>query len=90
MTDSGAAPATSPALPDAQHRWRCAGCGNLTRFDVVSSRRAAEFWHVDLSGAPVVEETTTLAEVIEQVTCRWCGRADAIEVVARPDSGADV
>ncbi|WP_203335385.1 hypothetical protein [Nocardioides limicola] len=73
----------SVAIPDAQTRWRCAGCGNLTRFDVTRSRRTTQFWHFDLAGDHQVEETTVLAEDLETVSCRWCGRADAIELVDR-------
>ena len=72
-----------PALPDAQNRWRCGGCGNLTRFDVTRSRRTTEFWHLDLAGEHTVEEETLLAETVEKVVCRWCGRDDAIELVDR-------
>lgn len=74
-------------LPDAQTRWRCAACGNLTRFDVVRSLRVREFWHVALSGEPAVEETQTLAEVVEEVRCRWCSAADTVALVARPEAG---
>jgi RNase P subunit RPR2 len=81
---SEAAPTTRLAEPDSRHRWRCAGCGNLTRFDVVRSQRSAEFWHVDLSGDARVEESETLESSIDSVTCRWCGRSDAIELVERP------
>ncbi|GAA4721706.1 hypothetical protein [Nocardioides conyzicola] len=70
-------------IPDDGQRWRCAGCGNLTRFDVTRSRRTTEFWHFDLAGEHRVEETELRAESVEQVTCRWCGRSDAIELVAR-------
>jgi hypothetical protein len=86
----GDAPSTARlAEPDRRHRWRCAGCGNLTRFDVVLSRRTSEFWHVDLAGNATVEESSTLDAALESVTCRWCGRSDAIEVVDRPDAGAE-
>jgi hypothetical protein len=77
------------AEPDNRHRWRCSACGNLTRFDVVRSRRTAEFWHLDLAGQAEIEESSTLEASIESVTCRWCGRSDAIEVVERPDAPAD-
>ena len=70
-------------LPDVSERWRCAGCGNLTRFDVTRSRRTTEYWHFDLAGEHSVEETELLAETVESVRCRWCGRDDAVEVVAR-------
>jgi hypothetical protein len=76
---------TPPSLPGTASRWRCGGCGNLTRFDVRRTRRTAEFWHFDLAGEPTVEATEVLAETVESVTCRWCGRSDAIETVGRTD-----
>ena len=75
----------TPKTPDSQHRWRCGGCGNLTRFDVTRTRRTTEFWHFDLAGEPVVEETRVRDETVESVSCRWCGRDDAIETVLRKD-----
>jgi hypothetical protein len=78
-----------PAVPDASTRWRCGACGNLTRFDVTRSRRTTEFWHFDLAGDHQVEETQLRDEVLESVTCRWCGRSDAIELVDRNDVDAD-
>lgn len=75
-------------LPDANTRLRCAGCGNLTRFDVARSRRTKEFWHFDLAGDHVVEDTEVVAEVVEEVTCRWCGRSDAIVLVSRAEADA--
>lgn len=73
-------------LPDPTQRWRCAGCGNLTRFDVTRSRRTTEYWHFDLAGDHEVEQTDVLGETVESVKCRWCGRDDAIELVARTDA----
>jgi hypothetical protein len=70
--------------PGPGERWRCAGCGNLTRFDVVRTATVREFWHLDLSGDARVEESDTVDETVASVVCRWCGRADAIEVVDRP------
>ena len=49
------------------------------------TRRTTEFWHFDLAGEHQVEETEVRAESVEQVTCRWCGRSDAIELVAARD-----
>jgi hypothetical protein len=77
------------ALPDARTRWRCSGCGNLTRFDVTRTRRTSEFWHFDLAGDHEIEESSTVNEVVESVSCRWCGRPDAIEVVSRAEADAD-
>lgn len=74
------------AIPDVQQRWRCAGCGNLTRFDVTRTRRTTEYWHFDLAGDHRVEETTVQEESLGSVTCRWCGRGDAIELVSRAEA----
>lgn len=71
------------ALPDAASRWRCSGCGNLTRFDVTTTRRTTEFWHFDLAGDHRVDESEVLAEHVESVTCRWCGRSDTVELVPK-------
>lgn len=73
-------------VPDSLTRWRCAGCGNLTRFDVTRTRRTTEFWHFDLAGEHQVEQTQVLDETVESVTCRWCGRSDAVETVDRNDA----
>jgi hypothetical protein len=72
--------------PTADCRWRCTLCGNLTRFDVQRSTRAIEFVHVTLAGDQVVEERSVTSDTVERVTCRWCGRVDAVELVPRPDA----
>ena len=77
----------SIALPDADTRWRCSRCGNLTRFDVTRTSRVQEFWHLDLAGEPAVEQTLVQSESVEQVACRWCGADDAVELVPRPSAG---
>jgi hypothetical protein len=74
------------AVPDPTQRLRCSGCGNLTRFDVTRSRRTTEYWHFDLAGGHEVEQTDVLGETVEAVKCRWCGRDDAIELIARTDA----
>ena len=76
-------------IPGPTERWRCGGCGNLTRFDVSRARRTTEFWQFDLAGGHEVEDTEVRDETVEQVTCRWCGRSDAIETVGRADVTAD-
>ena len=48
--------------------------------------RTREFWHVDLAGEAAVESREVLNDVVESVSCRWCGNGAAVEVVARPDS----
>ncbi|MGH2949450.1 MAG: hypothetical protein ACRDPC_24885 [Solirubrobacteraceae bacterium] len=58
-------------------RYRCAGCGNLTRFDVVATRRTRAFHHFSLGGDLTVEDEEVLEEQVEDVTCRWCGAGRA-------------
>lgn len=60
-------------------RPRCGGCGNLTRFDVVETRRTRSYHHYSLGGDLIVEEQEVLDSAVESVTCRWCGSSDRIE-----------
>ncbi len=62
-------------------RFRCGQCGNLTRFDVVETRRTRAYHHFTLAGELTVEEEEVLATERERVTCRWCGSSDRIEEV---------
>lgn len=67
----------------AVERYRCSGCGNLTRFDVVAVRRTRAFHHYSIGGDLEVEDEEVLEERVEQVTCRWCGAGGAtIERIA--------
>jgi hypothetical protein len=54
-------------------RFRCTGCGNLTRFDVIATRRTREFHHFSVGGDLAVDDTELLEERIESIACRWCG-----------------
>jgi hypothetical protein len=64
-------------------RYRCSGCGNLTRFDVVSSRRTRAFHHYTVAGELEVEDEEVLDAKVEEVTCLWCGASGpAIEEIA--------
>lgn len=76
--------------PGSDERWRCAHCGNLTRFDVRRKCATDEYWHFDLSGEPEISEVEVLSEDLQKVSCRWCGSADRIEIVPRPDADQDV
>ena len=62
-------------------RYRCESCGNLTRFDVVATRRTKAFHHYTLGGDLTVEEETVLAETVDEVTCRWCGNGGQVTEV---------
>jgi hypothetical protein len=60
-------------------RYRCSACGNLTRFDVVTSRRTRAFHHYTVGGDLAIEDETVLDERVDEVTCRWCGTGTAVE-----------
>jgi hypothetical protein len=66
-------------------RFRCGSCGNLTRFDVVESRRTRSFYHYTVGGELQVEEEEVLEGRRESVTCRWCGSSDRIEEIPLED-----
>jgi hypothetical protein len=69
----------TPVSPDARPiRYRCTACGNLTRFDVTITRRERAFHHYSIGGDLNVEERETLAEHVEEVSCRWCGHGRAV------------
>ena len=75
---------TTPPGLEPGKRWRCDGCGNLTRFDVESTERVRRFWHLDLGGAAVAESEEHLDVTVASITCRWCGSRDQIRVVDAP------
>jgi hypothetical protein len=81
---AGAAVGLAPGM-----RFRCEGCGNLTRFDVAVAERATVFWHVSVSGVGEVEAADVAERTVESVTCRWCGSADRIAVEPAPAGAAD-
>jgi hypothetical protein len=68
-------------------RYRCANCGNRTRFDVVATRRTRTFHHFSVGGDLTIEDETVLEERIDDVSCRWCGATgDAIETTTEGDA----
>jgi len=70
----------SPA-PGGITRYRCSACGNLTRFNVVTMRRTRAFHHFSVGGDLAVEDVEVLDESVEEVSCRWCGNGNAVEVI---------
>jgi len=71
-------------------RYRCTACGNLTRFDVTTSRRTRAFHHFTVGGTLSIEDEEVLAESIDEVLCRWCGTgADVVEISEREASELD-
>jgi hypothetical protein len=68
-------------------RYRCTACGNLTRFDVTTTRRTRAFWHYTVGGELSVEEEQVLDSIVESVVCRWCSATGAaIEEIPLPSS----
>ena len=68
-------------------RYRCTACGNLTRFDVTTTRRTRAFWHYTVGGELSVEEEQVLDSIVEAVVCRWCSATGAaIEEIPLPNS----
>jgi hypothetical protein len=61
------------------NRYRCSACGNLTRFDVVTSRRTRAYHHYTVGGELQIEDETVLDERVDEVTCRWCGTGASVE-----------
>jgi hypothetical protein len=62
-------------------RYRCTACGNLTRFDVTSTRQTRAFHHYSVGGELSIEESEVLSESVDEVLCRWCGVGTAVEVL---------
>jgi hypothetical protein len=69
-------------------RYRCAACGNLTRFDVVSDRRTRAFHHFSVGGDLSVEDEEVLSQSVVEVSCRWCGHGRAVEVLDETSTAA--
>jgi hypothetical protein len=69
-------------------RYRCAACGNLTRFDVVAERKTKAFHHYSVGGELTVEDEQLISENVVEVSCRWCGHGNAIETLEDVSSGS--
>ncbi len=82
MERSQASSETGTAPGGAPTRYRCRACGNLTRFDVVVTRRTRAFHHYSLGGELSIDDEQVLAETVEDVSCRWCGSGTAVERVS--------
>jgi hypothetical protein len=68
--------------PVSAPRYRCDGCGNLTRFDVTISQKTKAFHHYTVGGDLVVEDEEVLSRQVDGVVCRWCGHGrSVVEIV---------
>ena len=72
----------------AAQRYRCTACGNLTRFDVVSTRRTRAFHHYTVGGELSVEDEEVLEATVEDVACRWCGTGEHVEPISQEQAAA--
>jgi hypothetical protein len=68
-------------------RYRCSSCGNLTRFDVTTTRRTRSFHHFTVGGDLAVEDEQVLDEIVESVTCRWCGSGTGVVELPAGETG---
>lgn len=74
--------------PLKEGQWyRCTQCGGKTRFIVTVTRKVQYFHHQIIGGGMNPEEVEVLREVVDSVTCVFCGRGDAIEVMEGLDTG---
>jgi len=69
----------------APARYRCRACGNVTRFDVTTTRRTRAFHHFTVGGELTIEQEDVLSEVVEEVSCRWCASARAVEELSESE-----
>lgn len=76
----------SPRLPNIGVRYRCAQCGNLTRFDVVMTRTTRAYHHYSVGGELQIEDVEVLDEQIHEVSCRWCGTGKSVVELGVPGS----
>jgi len=59
-------------------RYRCGGCGNLTRFDVTISQKTKAFHHYSVGGDLAIEDEQVLERNVDGVVCRWCGHGRSV------------
>lgn len=69
-------------------RYRCTACGNLTRFDVTTTRRTRAFHHYSVGGQLDVEDVEVLDEQVEEVSCRWCGNGRSVIEISEEEAAA--
>ncbi len=67
-------------------RFRCTACGNLTRFDVTTSRKVRAFHHYTVGGELRVEDVEVLSESVDEVACRWCGTGQSVIEITDADA----
>jgi hypothetical protein len=81
--------------PVSAPRYRCDGCGNLTRFDVTISQKTKAFHHYSVGGDLAIEDEQVLARNVDEVVCRWCGHGRSVveltaEELAEPGESSKI
>ena len=71
-------------------RYRCTACGNLTRFDVTTTRRTRAFHHYTIGGELEIEDEEELFRSVDEVSCRWCGNGRSVEELDPESDSADL
>jgi hypothetical protein len=69
-------------------RYRCTACGNLTRFDVTSTKRTSAFHHYSVGGELSIENEEVLEETIELVSCQWCSSDRSVVTLTAAEAEA--
>ena len=69
-------------------RYRCTACGNLTRFDVTSTKRTRAFHHYSVGGELSIENEEVLEETIELVSCQWCSSDRSVVALTEAEAEA--
>jgi hypothetical protein len=70
----------------SEPKYRCDGCGNVTRFDVTMSQTTKSFHHYTVGGDLMVEEVEVLSRTVDDVVCRWCGHGRSVVEISETES----
>lgn len=70
-------------------RYRCAACGNLTRFDVTTTTTEKAYFHYSVGGELSIEDAVQVRRTVDEVSCRWCGHGRAVEAIDGDATGTD-
>jgi hypothetical protein len=70
-------------------RYRCDGCGNLTRFDVTLSQTTKAFYHYSVGGDLEIEDEVVLSRHVDEVVCRWCDHRRGVVEITDDEAARD-
>lgn len=61
--------------------YRCSQCGGKTRFTVVVTKTIRYYHHQTVGGDMTPENEEVLQEVVNEVTCVYCGNGNNVQVM---------